>query len=92
MKTTYSFVVYAWADCSNSMTCLATYSTRSLAFSHARELYYVGTYPVFVVAYPRRTVSPDYVPKIWTCIATPRVDREVVISRCSIVEFLSYIN
>lgn len=92
MKTTYSFVVYAWAKRSILMTCFGTYSSQALAFSRARELYYVGTNPVFIVAFPCKQVSVDYVPKVWTCEGTPRFETEVQISRCSILEFLDFVN
>ena len=92
MKTTYSYQVYFFDSALRRLTFIASYSSRSSAFEHARELYYHdSSSPVFVLASPYRLVTDRYVPHIWTCFGVPKSFADVCFEECSILRFLSFV-
>lgn len=92
MKTTYCYQVFSFGSSARRLTFVASYSSRSSAFEHARELYYLdSSSPVFVLANPHRCVTDRYVPRVWTCFGTPKSFADVCVEECSILHFLSFV-
>lgn len=92
MKTTYSYQVFSFDSSVRRLTFVASYSDRSSALEHARELYYLhSSSRVFVLANPHRCVSDRYVPRVWTCFGTPKSVADVCVKECSVLLFLSFV-